>query len=131
MLFRHRKGNVGQDRNVQFGNGRPRTLARAARPAQPLAQAGGVAVFRGGLKKGVFTTVAGARCRTASTVISICSGVPSAVWEPSTVASAIIRFSTGDHVVEVALPTCWLLRYTGTATRDAVAATAGARPAAS
>ncbi len=38
----------------------------------------GVAVFRGGLKKGSATTVAPTRWRTASTVISICSGVPAA-----------------------------------------------------
>ena len=41
-------------------------------------QTTGVAVFRGGLKNGVLTTVAGTRWRTASTVTSISSAVPSA-----------------------------------------------------
>ena len=44
------------------------------------------------------------------------------------VASAIIFFSTGDHVVEVARPTWRPPRYTGTATRDAVAGTCGGEP---
>src|SRR5204863_467036 len=48
----------------------------------------GVAVFRGGLKNGVFTTVAGTRCRTASTVTSTSSVVPSATCGADTVASA-------------------------------------------
>ena len=42
------------------------------------AYAGGVAVFRFGSKNGVFTTVASTWWRTASTVTSICSCVPSA-----------------------------------------------------
>ncbi len=58
--------------------------------------------MRGGLKNGVFTTVAPAKWRTASTVISICSGVPAAKCGASTVASAISRFSVGDHAVVVA-----------------------------
>ena len=55
--------------------------------------------------------------------------VPAAAIDESSVASAIIRFSTGDQVVDVARPIC--LRpgeYTGTATRDAVAAVIGGRP---
>src|SRR5262249_11961775 len=47
----------------------------ARRPWSP--HAGGVAVFRAGLKNGVFTTFADTRCRTASTVISNCTTVPS------------------------------------------------------
>jgi hypothetical protein len=57
------------------------------------------------LKKGSFTTVAVAFCRTASTVISICNCVPIEEYAVSTLASAIIFFNTGDHVVDVAFPT--------------------------
>lgn len=65
----------------------------------------GTAVFLAGLKNGSFTTVALAFWRIASTVISICNCVPMEEYEVSTLASAIIFFSTGDQVVEVALPT--------------------------
>ena len=54
--------------------------------------------------------------------------VPSAKYGRSIVARAIIFFSTGDHVVDVAFPTCRPDRYTGTAMRDAVAETAGGSP---
>src|SRR6185295_4993769 len=84
-----------------------------------LPYSGGVAVFRAGLKNGVFVTTAFTRWRTASTVISISSGVPIAACGVSIVASAIIFFNTGDQVVVVALPTWRPSRYTGTATRDA------------
>src|SRR6187399_1775232 len=83
------------------------------------------AVFLGGLKNGVGVTVAPTRCLTASMVTSMSSLLPARAPSPSTVASAIIFFRTGDHVVEVALPTCAPLRYTGTAARDAVAGTCG------
>ena len=59
-----------------------------------------------GLKNGIFTTLAGTRWRTDSTVTSISSVVPTALEPFATVASAIIFFSVGDHVVDVALPTC-------------------------
>ena len=50
---------------------------------------------------------AGTRCRTASTVISNSSDVPSEKCGADTVASAISFFSTGDHVVVVARPIWW------------------------
>ena len=92
--------------------------------------AGGVAVFRGGLKKGSFATVAVTLCRTASTVSSIWRLVPGSAWPEATLAKAIIFLRRGDHVVEVALPTCTRPLYTGTATREAVLGTWGARPTA-
>src|SRR5262249_43348680 len=76
-------------------------------------------VFLAGLKNGSFTTCAVTFCRIASIVISICSFVPSFECAVSTLASAIIFFSTGDHVVVVALPTCLPSTYNGTGTRDA------------
>ena len=54
--------------------------------------------------------------------------VPSAALSRPTVASAIILFKVGDHVVDVAFPTCRPSRYTGTATREAVDGTCGAIP---
>ncbi len=65
-------------------------------------------------------------CRTASTVISTLSVVPTAEFSRLTQASAIIFFKVGDHVVDVALPTCRPPQYTGTATRDAMLGTCGA-----
>jgi hypothetical protein len=65
----------------------------------------GITVFLGGLKKGSFTTVAAALCRVASTVISICSLMPGVEYAVSMLANAIIFLSTGDQVVDVALPT--------------------------
>jgi hypothetical protein len=88
----------------------------------------GTAVFLAGLKNGIFTIFAVTFCRIASIVISICSLVPSLECEVSMLASAIIFFSTGDHVVEVALPTCFSPQYTGTATREAWLGAAGVRP---
>jgi hypothetical protein len=67
----------------------------------------GTAVFLAGLKKGVFTIFAVTFWRMASMVISICSLVPSFECEVSMLARAIIFFNTGDHVVDVALPTCF------------------------
>src|SRR4029077_20200217 len=64
----------------------------------------GTAVFRFGLKNGILTTLAGTRCRTASTGISISSDVPGFACSLFTVASAISFFKAGDQVVEVALP---------------------------
>src|SRR5688572_28136049 len=86
---------------------------------------GGVAVFRGGRKNGVDTTVAPTKWRVPSTVISICSRVP--VWKcgASMVASAISRLSVGDHAVVVARPTCRPPLMTGTADRDAAAGATG------
>ena len=66
----------------------------------------GAIVFRFGLKNGVCTTVAGTRRRSASTVISISNDVPGLARRRFTVASAINFFSVGDHVVDVAFPTC-------------------------
>jgi len=60
----------------------------------------------GGLKKGSGTTFAETVCRTASTVISVCSEVPGPECSRPTEAGAIIFFKVGDHVVEVAFPTC-------------------------
>src|SRR5215813_10477364 len=91
----------------------------------------GVAVFRFGLKKGVFTTVAGTRCRAASTVISISKLAPDFAKSRFTVASAMSFFNVGDHVVEVALPICVPFLYTGTATREAAAGIVGGRPTSS
>src|SRR5690349_16694571 len=59
----------------------------------------GVLVLRSGLKNGSCATVAVTFWRTASIVISICSFVPGLDWAVSTLASAIIFFSIGDHVV--------------------------------
>src|SRR5690348_88369 len=78
----------------------------------------GTDVFLAGLKNGIFTTVAAAFSQTASIVISSCSLVPSFECSVSTLANAINFFSTGDHVVEVAFPTCRLPAYTGTCTRE-------------
>src|SRR5438874_7667217 len=107
-------------------------LVKKAISHQPSAMTG--FTLRGGLKNGVLTTTAGTRWRTASTVISKSSGVPSAQYGASIVASAISFFRTGDHVVVVARPTCLPPRrtsYTGTAARDAAAGICGARPSAS
>ncbi len=70
----------------------------------------GTAVLRGGLKNGMGTTFAETVCRTASTVISTFSVLPAVACSRLIQASAIIFFSVGDHVVEVALPICRLLR---------------------
>src|SRR5882762_11306879 len=86
----------------------------------------GTAVFLAGLKNGVSTTLADTVRRTASTVISIARVVPIADCSRFTQARAIIFFSVGDHVVDVALPTCFPARYTGTATREAMLGTCGA-----
>ena len=79
-----------------------RAIGRSANRSadQPIAP-----VFRFGSKNGVLTTVALTLWRTASTVTSICSCVPSAKCGRLTVASAIIFLSVGDHVVVVARPT--------------------------
>src|SRR5215212_3522441 len=100
---------------------------RAAKNPCAAGQAGG-AVFRAGLKNGVGTTTALTRWRAASTVTSISSPVPVAHDGASTVASAISFFSTGDHVVDVAFPTCRPPRYTGTGTREAVVGTCVGSP---
>src|ERR1700719_1451270 len=86
----------------------------------------GMAVFLGGLKKGIGTILAETVWRMASTVISMLRIVPIEECSRSTDARAIIFFNVGDHVVEVALPTCFPARYTGTATRDAMLGTCGA-----
>jgi len=86
------------------------------------------AVFRAGLKNGNATTFAETVFREASTVNSKLKFVPSAALSRPTVASAIILFNVGDHVVDVAFPTCRPSRYTGTATREAVDGTCGAIP---
>lgn len=86
------------------------SLARRIRSAQhdnAVTSYTGVAVFLVGLKNGILTTFAVTFCRTASTVISICSFEPICECTVSTLASAIIFFNTGDHVVVVALPTCF------------------------
>jgi hypothetical protein len=89
----------------------------------------GIAVFLGGLKNGIGTTLAATVLRTASTVISMCRIVPGVECSRPTLASAIIFFKVGDHVVDVAFPTCRPPRYTGTATREAMLGTWGAIPA--
>src|SRR5216684_6408505 len=86
----------------------------------------GIAVLRGGLKNGMGTTFAETVWRAASTVISILRVVPAAECSRLTQASAIIFFSVGDQVVEVALPICRPPRYTGTAVREAMLGTCGA-----
>ena len=63
-------------------------------------------VLRGGLKKGRGTIFADTVLRTASTVNSMLSVAPSVALSRLMEANAIMRFSVGDHVVEVALPTC-------------------------
>src|SRR5262245_53789434 len=70
------------------------------------AHTGSAAVFRLGLKNGVFTTVAVTRCLTASTVTSISNLVPSLAKSRRTVARAMSFFNVGDHVVDVAFPIC-------------------------
>src|SRR5688572_24201480 len=80
-----------------------------------------VPVFLAGLKKGVGTTVAGTRWRTASTVCSTSTRVPVGMCDALMVARPIICFSTGDQVDEVMRPIWLLLPYTGTATREATA----------
>src|SRR5439155_1638737 len=90
----------------------------------------GVAVFRGGLKKGSGATMAFTVCLTASTVSSIPSSVPGAALSLWTLARAIIFFNVGDQVVEVALPICVRPLYTGVARREAVLGTWGAKPTA-
>src|SRR6516162_11063541 len=91
-------------RRLHLGLPSPRQLGPPARPRRS-SHAGGVAVLRGGLKKGSFVTVALTLCRTASTVSSIWRRVPGAACSRWTLASAIIFLSSGDQVVEVALPT--------------------------
>jgi hypothetical protein len=86
----------------------------------------GTAIFLAGLKNGIGTTFAETVWRTASTVISMLSVDPTAELSRLTQASAIIFLRVGDHVVEVAFPTCRPLRYTGTAMRDAMLGTCGA-----
>src|SRR6266478_5146579 len=86
----------------------------------------GTAVFLGGLKNGMAATFAETVWRAASTVISMLSVVPAVECSRLTQASAIIFFSVGDHVVDVAFPVCRPPRYTGTATRDAMLGTCGA-----
>src|SRR5215469_2848169 len=66
----------------------------------------GTAVLRAGLKNGVFTTVTPTFRRIPSMVSSICNWFPRRAWPVSMLASAIIFLSSGDQVVEVALPTC-------------------------
>ena len=79
----------------------------------------GAAVFLAGLKNGRPDTLTFAFSRIASIVISICNRVPGFAYSVSRLARAIIFFSVGDHVVVVALPTCFSPEYTGTATREA------------
>ena len=67
----------------------------------------GTAVFLAGLKNGIFTTRAVTRCRMASIVISICNLLSIFECSVSTLAKAISFFNNGDHVVEVAFPTCF------------------------
>ena len=62
----------------------------------------GTAVLRGGLKNGMATTLAETVWRAASTVISMLSVVPAAECSRLTQARAIIFFSVGDQVVDVA-----------------------------
>ena len=87
-----------------------------------------MAVLRVGLKNGVRTTVAPTKWRVPSTVISNRRRVPSALRGVSMHAIAIRRFSVGDHVVVVALPTCRSPYSTGTGVRDAAAGATGGKP---
>ena len=64
----------------------------------------GVAVFRLGLKNGVFTTVAETRWRTASMLISNSRTLPGFANWRFNVASAMSFLSVGDYVVEFAFP---------------------------
>ena len=64
------------------------------------------AVFLGGLKNGTGTTFADTIFREASTVNSMLSVIPKVALSLPTDARAIIFFNVGDHVVDVALPTC-------------------------
>ena len=79
--------------------------------------------MRCGLKKGSGTIFAETVLREASTVNSMLRVAPSVALSRLIDARAIMRFNVGDHVVDVALPTCRPPRYTGTATRDAVPGT--------
>ena len=61
--------------------------------------------MRGGLKKGKGTILAETVLREASTVNSMLSVWPTVALSRLMVASAIMRLSVGDQVVDVALPT--------------------------
>src|SRR5688572_18573089 len=103
-------------------------LGTTGRPSGELGHAGGVAVFRGGLKKGVGTTVARAHLRAPSIVTSIRTSVPAATCGASIVARAISFFIVGDQAVVVARPICSPFRMTGTGCREAAAGATGASP---
>src|ERR1700722_14261679 len=103
-------------------------ISEDARHKRAGAQITGTAVLRAGLKNGSGTIFADTVCRTASTVISMLSVVPTTEFSRFTQASAIIFLSVGDHVVDVALPTTRPPRYTGTAVREAMLGTCGAMP---
>ena len=66
--------------------------------------------MRGGLKNGKGTILAETVLREASTVNSMLSVCPKVALSLLMEANAIMRFSVGDHVVDVALPTCRPLR---------------------
>lgn len=70
----------------------------------------GTAVFLAGLIKGSAVTLAETVWRTASTVISMFTVAPTDDWSRFTQARAIIFLSVGDHVVDVAFPTCFPAR---------------------
>ena len=81
--------------------------------------------MRAGLKNGSVATFTFVFNRIASIVISICRSVPGLECSVSRLASAIIFFNVGDHVVVVAFPTCRSPAYNGTGTRDAWLGAAG------
>src|SRR5467141_3405882 len=64
------------------------------------------AFFRSGSKKGLSTTVAGARCRSHSTATSISIRVPTWEYGAATVAIAMYFFRSGDQHPLVAQPIC-------------------------
>src|SRR5580658_1435755 len=105
--------------------GQPPSAVRRAKSGYPYT---GVAVFLAGLKNGSPVTLTFVFSRIASIVISICNWVPSFECSVSTLASAIIFFSTGDQLVVVAFPTCFSPEYNGTPTREAWLGAAGVSP---
>src|SRR5687767_3881040 len=113
------------DGRVAFWNHGANSIHKPGPPEGGHYGSGGVAVFRGGRKNGVGTTVAPTKWRVPSTVISIRSAVPVSKWGASIVASAIRRLSVGDHAVVVARPTWRPALITGTADRDAAAGATG------
>src|SRR5260221_11832493 len=92
--------------------------ANSARPAR--FHTTGTAVFLGGLKNGIATTLAETVRRTASTVISIANVVPTADCSRLPHPIEILFFTVAHHAVEVPFPTSLPAAYPGTAPRESM-----------